>query len=105
MRALWVDAACIDQTDVQERNHQVGQMQNIYADAEEVVVWLGPASSDSSLAIRFIKQLCACLDDITHSRGGDKQSSGYIVEDLDEVMESFSDQSFSDSWSAVARLF
>lgn len=40
-RHLWVDAVCIDQANVKERNHQVAQMGTIYANASRVVVWLG----------------------------------------------------------------
>jgi hypothetical protein len=38
---FWVDAICIDQTNVQERNHQVQMMRQIYSSAESVLVWLG----------------------------------------------------------------
>ncbi|KAJ9608739.1 hypothetical protein H2200_006510 [Cladophialophora chaetospira] len=38
---LWVDAICIDQENVAERNHQVQQMSNIYSKAEQVLVWVG----------------------------------------------------------------
>jgi hypothetical protein len=51
---LWVDAICIDQGHVSERNHQVTQMGEIYAGAERVVVWLGEASSDSDMALAFM---------------------------------------------------
>ncbi|KAB2107292.1 hypothetical protein AG0111_0g3639 [Alternaria gaisen] len=40
-RTLWVDALCINQSDVRERSHQVQQMSMIYKSAEQVVVWLG----------------------------------------------------------------
>ncbi|KAK0671601.1 heterokaryon incompatibility protein-domain-containing protein [Cercophora samala] len=40
-RVLWIDAICIDQDNHKERGHQVGQMRNIYENAEEVIVWLG----------------------------------------------------------------
>ena len=40
-RVLWVDAVCIDQTDNQERNHQVTLMRMIYTQANRVIVWLG----------------------------------------------------------------
>lgn len=40
-RVLWVDAVCIAQSDVQEKNHQVRQMSQIYGEAQCVVVWLG----------------------------------------------------------------
>jgi hypothetical protein len=40
-RWLWVDALCIAQGDVQEKNHQVRQMAEIYREAESVIVWTG----------------------------------------------------------------
>jgi hypothetical protein len=40
-RTLWVDALCINQTDMLERSHQVQQMASIYKAANEVVIWLG----------------------------------------------------------------
>ncbi|KAK1469599.1 hypothetical protein CMEL01_01366 [Colletotrichum melonis] len=40
-RILWVDAICIDQSNVQERGHQVGWMGNLYAHADRVLCWLG----------------------------------------------------------------
>ena len=38
---LWIDALCIDQSNVAERNHQVKQMAAIYRSARQVIVWLG----------------------------------------------------------------
>ncbi|KAG9385707.1 HET domain containing protein [Pyrenophora tritici-repentis] len=38
---LWVDALCIDQSQVKERNHQVSMMGRIYSGANYVIVWLG----------------------------------------------------------------
>jgi hypothetical protein len=61
IRTLWIDAICIDQSELSERNHQVRQMQEIYAGAERVLVWLGPASGDSGTAIRFIKTVYSIL--------------------------------------------
>jgi hypothetical protein len=56
-RLLWIDALCINQADVSERNHQVCLMGRIYSQAENVVVWLGPAANDSDLAMDALKQL------------------------------------------------
>lgn len=39
---FWVDALCIDQANVEERNHQVLRMAAIYRQAQEVVAWIGP---------------------------------------------------------------
>jgi Heterokaryon incompatibility protein (HET) len=38
---LWVDAICINQHDFGERNHQVRLMRDIYANASQVIAWLG----------------------------------------------------------------
>lgn len=40
-RILWVDAICINQADVVERNEHVKYMREIYTHAKRVVVWLG----------------------------------------------------------------
>ncbi|KAK2008910.1 hypothetical protein LZ32DRAFT_565841 [Colletotrichum eremochloae] len=48
-KVLWVDAICINQGSVAERNLQVRQMNRIYAEAARVDVWLGaPAPGGSS---------------------------------------------------------
>jgi hypothetical protein len=41
LTAFWIDAICIDQNSIRERNHQVSLMGNIYSQAERVIVWLG----------------------------------------------------------------
>ena len=41
-RMVWVDAICINQSDVLERNAQVGLMSKIYSAGSRVVVYLGP---------------------------------------------------------------
>ncbi|KFA51961.1 hypothetical protein S40293_09494 [Stachybotrys chartarum IBT 40293] len=40
-RVIWVDAICIDQDNMEERNRQVQSMAKIYAQASRVIVWLG----------------------------------------------------------------
>ncbi|KAH7400339.1 heterokaryon incompatibility protein-domain-containing protein [Cadophora sp. MPI-SDFR-AT-0126] len=40
-RVLWIDAICINQADLEERNRQVELMAYIYARAKRVLVWLG----------------------------------------------------------------
>ena len=58
-RHLWVDALCINQLDVQERNHQVAQMGEIYRQATRVVAWLGISDSQSSQAISVLRTFYA----------------------------------------------
>ncbi|KAG6356286.1 hypothetical protein INS49_015673 [Diaporthe citri] len=51
---LWVDALCINQEDLAEKNHQVEMMREIYSGAELVVAWLGSAREDSDLAMELL---------------------------------------------------
>lgn len=40
-KALWIDALCINQANLPERNRQVKQMGSIYCNAQYVIAWLG----------------------------------------------------------------
>lgn len=40
-RVVWIDAICIDQTNIGERSHQVSMMRDIYSRAEKVAIYLG----------------------------------------------------------------
>jgi hypothetical protein len=55
-RIMWIDALCIDQSNVLERNHQVGMMGDIYRNAHMVNAWLGEATPESPRAFRKIKR-------------------------------------------------
>jgi hypothetical protein len=52
---IWIDAICIDQENVAERNHQVGIMRTIYGSAAQVCCWLGPADENTKLAFGLAK--------------------------------------------------
>ena len=56
-RTLWIDAICINQEDVKERGQQVERMGDVYRSARQVLVWLGPNSHDSALAIETLNSL------------------------------------------------
>jgi hypothetical protein len=54
---LWIDAICIDQDNVEERNSQVKLMKAVYQQAESVTVWLGEESPQTNAAMDLIPQL------------------------------------------------
>lgn len=58
-RVLWIDAICIDQTNIAEKNFQVGLMGRIYSSALMTVVWLGPASHDHE---RLVASICSLAE-------------------------------------------
>ncbi|EKJ69176.1 hypothetical protein FPSE_10641 [Fusarium pseudograminearum CS3096] len=47
-RFLWVDAVCINQTNITEKEQQIQLMAQIYAKARSVIVWLGEATTVGS---------------------------------------------------------
>jgi len=55
-RVLWIDAICINQGLVSERNHQVRQMADIYSRARQVIAWLGLPTESSRLAAEFLRE-------------------------------------------------
>ncbi|KAK5659030.1 hypothetical protein OQA88_1117 [Cercophora sp. LCS_1] len=50
-RTFWIDALCINQSDPLEQAAQVSIMWTIYQHATRVVVWLGPETGDSAVAM------------------------------------------------------
>lgn len=46
-RLLWIDAICIHQKDLAERNQQVGHMKSIYSRASQVIIWVGENVQDA----------------------------------------------------------
>ncbi len=50
---LWIDAICIDQSNLKERSEQVAIMHKIYELARTVIVWLGQADDTSGVAMTY----------------------------------------------------
>ena len=55
-RVLWIDALCINQSNVREKNSQVGIMKDIYASASRTIVWLGPSDENSRRQFKKLSQ-------------------------------------------------
>ncbi|KAL7803302.1 HET domain-containing protein [Trichoderma aethiopicum] len=68
---LWVDAVCIDQENVTERNHQVAHFPTTYAGAENVLVWLGSEDvpGHGRLCLEFFTLLAALILDDPRMKG------------------------------------
>jgi len=47
VRILWIDAICIDQKNIPERNQQVQRMGRIYQSASKVILWVGEEQDDT----------------------------------------------------------
>ncbi|KAF9773898.1 hypothetical protein IL306_008196 [Fusarium sp. DS 682] len=53
----WIDAICINQNDILERNRQVRMMHHIYFRAQTVVVWLGKRYAEYEAALPDLQSL------------------------------------------------
>ena len=61
---LWVDAICINQQDMAERNQQVALMGDIYANASYVLSWLGlPGKHRIDNSLRLIQSFSQAIPD------------------------------------------
>lgn len=58
-RVLWVDALCINQEDIDEKNTQVPLMEKIYSTATGVIAWLGPPLPEVELYARWVQTYIA----------------------------------------------
>lgn len=56
-RVLWIDAVCIDQKNDKERGHQVGQMGNIYHEANGVIFRLGSGTNVTDAFMESLQRL------------------------------------------------
>ncbi|KJZ75174.1 hypothetical protein HIM_05368 [Hirsutella minnesotensis 3608] len=62
VRVFWIDAICINQDDISERNAQVARMTDIYRAACRVVAWLGVEGNDSTNAFETLGHISAQLE-------------------------------------------
>ena len=54
---IWIDAICIDQANIKERNHQVSLMRRIYSECEECIIYLGEEHDNSQIIPDFLQLL------------------------------------------------
>lgn len=56
---IWIDAVCINQQDEEEKARVVAQMHEYYSQAQEVLIWYGPAANDSGRVIQLLNDFYA----------------------------------------------
>jgi hypothetical protein len=54
VRSIWVDAICINQDNVEEKEHQIPLMGDIFGGARRVFIWLGNGTRESDEAFTWI---------------------------------------------------
>jgi hypothetical protein len=81
---IWIDALCIQQSDTDEKNHQVRQMGEIYKNAAKVLIWLGVL--DDALK-HFLTEFYALSFDSTQDLYEDVADSSPSSEDSNVITE------------------
>ncbi|KFH46603.1 Heterokaryon incompatibility protein-like protein [Hapsidospora chrysogenum ATCC 11550] len=66
---FWIDALCINQTDLHERELHVAIMDRIYHNADEVIIWLGRDTSNSSDVFDLVQRVADLDETFFHSFG------------------------------------
>ncbi|KAK8030464.1 HET-domain-containing protein [Apiospora arundinis] len=89
---IWVDAICINQTDNNEKGHQVRTMDRIYRD-KHVFVWLGDASENSADAMDLIDWFCTRCEESGWSTGSSEAKQDLVYSGPSLVPQA--------SWKAV----
>jgi Heterokaryon incompatibility protein (HET) len=74
-KVLWVDAVCINQRNIDEKNSQVRRMGEIFAKASNVIVWLGEADKTTALAFATLERLASLNESLIVVYRGDHESN------------------------------
>ena len=59
---FWIDAICIDQSNLSERAEQVALMSDLYRGAKNIIAWLGPQDATTKQAFKTMEILRPLLD-------------------------------------------
>jgi hypothetical protein len=86
-RFLWIDALCIDQQNLEERNWHVQRMARIYDSAQKTVVWLGMPSEDRRQArgLEFVVELAAAAARARQGGGAGAGAAGGAWEGMERM--------------------
>jgi hypothetical protein len=102
---IWADAVCINQADIQERNHQVKRMKDLYSSARTVCVSVGRDFRDSRRLEQLMTELAsAYLTHAPQSREEKIQVQRNVAQalirgsDLDVLMEFMTRSYWSRLW-------
>lgn len=87
-RIVWIDAICIDQTNLDEKAHQVAAMAELYRHGERNLVYLGEDNGSVASALSSIKSLLATKiksADFLRRRPDDIYSDGLLQPDTEDI--------------------
>lgn len=87
-RLIWIDAICINQTSIPERNQEVRRMAKIYSNAKHVIVWLGRETEPGDIAVlgdRVADRIHELLDALADANPEDPDAATRVLERTGDV--------------------
>jgi hypothetical protein len=91
---LWIDAICINQSDNSEKSQQVMRMKDIYANASQVLIWIGKPDNVSGIAFDTLERFAA--DDGTRDGSATYRDILDTVEKRRAAIQLFIERSYFD---------
>jgi hypothetical protein len=58
-RRIWADAVCVSQTDINEKSAQILRIKDVFAHAQEILIWLGESAALDSLLFMQLHRIRA----------------------------------------------
>lgn len=96
-RTLWVDAICIDQSNIEEPSQQVQLMKDIYSSCIRDLIWLGEAGGRTEEGLNMLVH----MKSLNIQRRGGKQFNKMVT--LRDLAANRNDDFYLDIWSIVAQ--
>jgi Heterokaryon incompatibility protein (HET) len=77
---IWIDALSIDQSNIEEKTHQVNMMCEIYEHASRVLMWLGKDDESAPYVMNLLDRLAQCASKIS-------LNPGQVIHDISKLHE------------------
>jgi hypothetical protein len=97
---LWADQICINQSDDEEKTHQVRMMRDIYARADQVIVWLGSQQPQDIVGFGLANDLY----DKCNGKQYDYREGIYDFHDFDYNSKGVPKPSLNPTWTALFKI-
>ncbi|KAH7396534.1 heterokaryon incompatibility protein-domain-containing protein [Phaeosphaeria sp. MPI-PUGE-AT-0046c] len=96
---FWVDALCINQNDIPERNEQVRHMKDIYESAANIFAWLGVPCNEqeTKLAVKLMSKFNEHIVDTLRDNNND---NNFLSRSINVTHPGFPSEPESEVWKA-----
>jgi hypothetical protein len=94
---LWADQICINQSNPDDRSHQVSFMGDIYRSAMQVLVCLS-VEGDRSGGLQWLQRFSSKFQKYEQSQPSSKAANGSVAQGYNFFPENFNEESFHYGW-------